>query len=124
MDWRTQSRSRCVPPNHGSSRFLETLRGKIPFGLDVLHRCDMPMCVNPDHLFVGTAKDNIADMVTKNRYAKIKPRGEKHGNTKLSDRDFLEIFQLRGHMFVWEIAQAYGITPAYVSHIQLGRYKR
>ena len=99
-------------------------RGPIPFGMDILHRCDNPLCVNPDHLFFGTAKDNVADMVAKNRYTKIKPRGEKHGNTKLTDRDFLEIFQLRGHMFVWEIAQAYGITPAYVSHIQLGRYKR
>lgn len=96
----------------------------IPKGLHVLHRCDNPLCVNHHHLFLGTYRENVQDMVAKGRHAKIKNRGEKHGNTKLSDRDFLEIFQLRGHMFVWEIAQAYGITPAYVSHIQLGRYKR
>ncbi len=41
-----------------------------------------------------------------------------------SRRDFLEIEQLRGYMLGREIAEAYGVTVAYVSHIQLGRYKR
>ena len=99
-------------------------RGKIPFGLDVLHRCDMPMCVNPDHLFVGTAKDNIEDMIRKGRANRSRINGEDHHFAKLTDKDFMEITQLRGHMMVKEIAEAYGVTPAYVSHIQLGRYKR
>jgi HNH endonuclease len=98
--------------------------GLIPIGLDVLHRCDNPLCVNPDHLFVGTHSDNMVDMVKKDRHAKVKKRGEAHGITKLSDHDFTEIVQLRGHMTAKEIAEAYGVTPAYVSHIQLGRYKR
>lgn len=96
----------------------------IPEGLHVLHHCDNPACVNPSHLFTGTRSDNMRDMVAKDRYTKIKPRGEDHGNTKLTDRDFEEIRQLRGYLSTLEISKAYGISRGYVSHIQLGRYQR
>ena len=120
-----QSAGRAVFLNTTAARIAWRLyRGKIPKGLHVLHRCDIPMCVNPEHLFLGTHADNVADMVAKDRYAKRKVRGEDHGNTKLTDREFSEIEQLRGHMLGREIAEAYGVTVAYVSHIQLGRYKR
>lgn len=42
-------------------------RGEIPVGLSVLHQCDTPTCVNPDHLFLGTQKDNIRDASGKGR---------------------------------------------------------
>lgn len=43
--------------------------GEIPKGMMVLHRCDVPLCVNPEHLFLGTAMDNIRDMIAKGRNA-------------------------------------------------------
>jgi hypothetical protein len=45
----------------------EMHKGPIPAGLFVLHRCDVRCCVNPNHLFVGTAKDNTHDMIRKGR---------------------------------------------------------
>lgn len=45
-------------------------RGPIPDGYFVCHKCDTPACVNPDHLFVGTNADNVADRDKKGRVAK------------------------------------------------------
>jgi hypothetical protein len=44
------------------------VNGSIPSGLHVLHRCDVPPCINPSHLFLGTQADNMADMYRKRRH--------------------------------------------------------
>ena len=70
-------------------------RGPIVAGLNVLHRCDTPACVNPDHLFLGTQRDNIRDMVAKGRgnYTNV-ARGEHNGNSHLTWLDVNEIREL------------------------------
>jgi transposase len=61
--------------------------GEIPKGLQILHECDNPSCVNPKHLFIGTNLDNIADRVSKGRSV----MGENHPRAKLKVDEVVEI---------------------------------
>ena len=67
----------------------ELLHGNIPFGMHVLHKCDNPPCVNPDHLFLGTLQDNATDRDNKHRHRALK--GSEHPRHKLSESDILNI---------------------------------
>ena len=67
------------------------MRGPIPDGLLVCHRCDVRACVNPDHLFLGTNDDNMSDMDAKGR--RNPPRGENHGLTHLNSEQVRDIRQ-------------------------------
>ncbi len=67
----------------------ELFIGPIPEGMSVLHKCDNPSCVNPAHLFLGTQKDNIADMDMKGR--RISVHGEHNFWHKLTSNQVRKI---------------------------------
>jgi hypothetical protein len=90
----------------------ELTHGDIPTGMNVCHRCDVRNCVNPDHLFIGTAADNQADKVAKGRQL----RGEQAGMAVLTNKQVLEIRAAVG--LQREIATKYGVSRPLVSMIK------
>lgn len=98
----------------------ELTHGPIPEGLSVLHDCDNPRCVRPDHLYLGTHAQNMADKVSRRRVA-----GERHPTAKLTDQQAEEIKALFavGSLTKKAIAARYGITPTHVRSIVQGRRK-
>lgn len=85
----------------------------------VLHKCDNPPCVRPDHLFLGTKQDNSDDMVAKGRsYDK---HGQLNPNNKLTPDQVLQIKALKGKLKQKEIAVRFGINQPHVSRILRGQ---
>lgn len=85
-----------------------------PPGLVVMHLCDNPLCVKPDHLRLGDHADNSADMRAKGRGC----IGEKNPHAKLTADDVLQIRALCGHETNASIARRYGLSTASVWAIQ------
>ena len=107
-------------PNRAHRISWEIHRGPIPYGLCVLHRCDNPSCVRPDHLFLGTQSENVRDAVVKGRNA----RGSRIAASKLNEEDVRGIKALFhvDEMAPSEIAKHYGISINQTSAILRGQY--
>jgi hypothetical protein len=91
--------------------------GPIPKGMQVLHRCENPPCVNPSHLFLGDNAINTADKVQKNRQLK----GESHPESKLTEDQVREIKKrLFGIETISDITRDYPVDRKVVSGIKAG----
>lgn len=93
--------------------------GPIPKGLYVLHKCDNPACVNPDHLFIGTQKDNVQDCISKGRFTRSDRRGEKCPTSKLTEKDVIYIRQ--SNLLQRELAEHFGVTRQAIGDIRSRR---
>ena len=96
----------------------ELTYGVVPNGLAVLHRCDNPRCVNPEHLFLGTQAENQADMKAKGRQA----RGERIAGAKLTWEEVREIRALSasGQNSV-VLGKRFGVASSIVRRIIAGK---
>jgi len=98
--------------------------GPIPEDQWVLHRCDNPPCVRPDHLFLGSPSDNVRDCIEKGRRRKewYGVRGERHPHAKLSESDVLAIRSeyALGKTRQVDLAEHYGVTQVAISALLRG----
>jgi hypothetical protein len=94
----------------------EIYRGQVPDELCVLHKCDQPACVNPDHLWLGTVADNNHDMFEKGRSAPPRVAGEAHGRAKLTLEDVEAIRADKRHQRT--IARDYGVSKSQIGNIK------
>ncbi|MCK5614785.1 HNH endonuclease [Candidatus Pacearchaeota archaeon] len=95
--------------------------GPIPRKLFVLHKCDVKICVNPEHLFLGTHQDNMDDMTNKMRCC-----GKRSHNSKLNEfqvRVIKRLIGVRGLTYK-EIGNIFGVTPGTVGYINTGHIWR
>lgn len=96
-------------------------KGPVPKGLQVLHHCDIRNCVNPDHLYLGTNKDNVGDRVSRGRTAHNS--GEKHGRHKLTWKQVLEIRKnyIPRKITRESLAARYCVSKSQISAVLSGR---
>lgn len=93
--------------------------GKIPSGMCVCHHCDNSRCVRPDHLFLGTAKDNMADCAKKGRSA----FGEKNGHAILTSDHVLQIKRIysEGGITQQALGLQFGVSREVIGNVVRGR---
>lgn len=105
-----------VVPAHRVSYILS--EGEIPDGMIVCHSCDIPSCVNPNHLFLGTHKDNAQDAIKKGRHTCQNREGKEWPTAKLKDWQALEIINSNESTGV--LAEKYGLCARSIRRIKTG----
>lgn len=110
-----------VAPGHKwlAHRLMYTLTyGVIPDGLYVCHRCDVRLCCNPAHLFLGTARDNSQDALNKNRLRMPGLVGTQLNAAKLTEAVIPQIRQAAANGEAYSvIAQRYGVTAQTIKRV-------
>ena len=97
----------------------ELHHGPIPDGLVVMHSCDNQACVNPDHLSVGTHKDNTQDMIDKGRNRTVAPLGAENGKSLLTEDQVRYIRASKlGHS---ALGRQLGVSPNCIRGVRTGR---
>lgn len=97
----------------------EIHKGKIPGGMFVCHTCDTPACVNPDHLYAGTPKDNSDDRIARGRMPD--QRGTKNPRSKLDDEKVVAIMaHANGKLSQKAVGNMFGVGRKTVSAIWKG----
>ena len=107
--------------NLGGERFFahrlsfRIANGEPEQGLHVCHTCDVRTCVNPAHLYAGTAKQNSSDAVSRNRVA----HGERSGPARLTEAQVVEIRRLfaDGSPAFTEVGKAFGVSATAISNV-------
>lgn len=106
--------------DHIASRYSWIIHfGQIPDGLFVCHECDNPPCVRPDHLFLGTNLENMADAASKGRMA----RGAKQWLSKLTDESVMSIREkyATGLRTQKSLSKEFGVCQSVINYVINGR---
>jgi hypothetical protein len=97
----------------------EAVHGKMASDIVTRHTCDVPLCVNPEHLIPGTPTDNAQDCVKRGR--KHHPLGEINAMATLTEDDVKNIRAARNVIFARDLAAKYNVTKNYIYQIWIGR---
>lgn len=113
-----------IGPDRGHRASWVIHKGEIPKGLFVCHSCDNPICTNPEHLWVGTSKQNNDDKIAKCRQANTIPphkHGSENGSAKLDEEKVREIKQeIRSGKSCNSLAPIFGVSKQTILRIKNG----
>lgn len=98
----------------------ELHNGAIGIGLKVLHHCDNKLCIRPSHIFLGTSKDNIQDLVKKG--LKITPKGESVIGHKLTEKAAIEIYNAPNtYGILIGLSEKFKVSRSTIKAVRMGK---